>query len=172
LNPVNLSTISSTSLGYEFGASATGVPNSLAWGTANRAIFIPFTLPYGDTVKRLWVINGTVVSGNLDMGIYTYDGGTSATLLVAIGGAAQTGTSVCQYFDVTDTWLPTGKYYFAFVLDNTTGAVMTSIPATVAFKTFGHAQMSTAYPLPSTATLVATTTNRLVFQGLSFLASP
>lgn len=117
------------------------------WPSANRAIFVPLLLRSQIQVKRLFALNAAAVSGNIDVGIYTFDG----TLIVSTGGTAQLGIVQPQFFDITDLTLPPGKYYLAAALDNITGTNQRSNPAIVICRGIGILQMATAYPLPTTA---------------------
>lgn len=90
---------------------------STAWGTANMAIYVPFTLTAPFTVAKLLAYNGTITGGNTDIGIYSETG----TEILGIAAAAQAGTSVWQEFDVTDTTLAPGLYYIGLLNTTTTG---------------------------------------------------
>jgi hypothetical protein len=98
--------------------------------------------------------NSTTVSGNVDVGIYD----EWANRKVSKGGVAQAGSLALQVHDVTDTLLPPGLYYKAFVLDNATGQVNRGTAPAVVARSCGVKEMATAYPLPATATLVGCTT--------------
>jgi hypothetical protein len=100
--------------------------------------------------------NGTAVSGNIDVGIYIPDENNPVTVtrLVSGGGKAQAGTSAKQSYDITDTVLGRGTYYFAMSLDNTTGTLAGPNWASAFVAAgVGAAVVETAYPLPATATL-------------------
>ena len=139
---------------------------STTWPTANKAFFLAWELLAPYTVRRLWVYNGAAVSGNLDVGLYSHDG----TRLVSSGSTAQAGTNTLQLMDVTDVLLAPGLYYLALCLDNTTGAVM-SAPATLANAARGGAQMLTAFPLPTVATLATVSAGQRPHFGLTSRAS-
>ena len=49
-------------------------PASVAWGTANNIVYVPFYLPRGETVVKLWTYNGSTAAGNTDIGIFTRAG--------------------------------------------------------------------------------------------------
>lgn len=89
---------------------------SVTWPTANKAIAYPFLVSKTYNVKKLWCFNGSAVSGNVDMAIYT----AAFARVVSIGSTAQAGTSVFQEFDIADTDLTPGLYYAALNCDNTT----------------------------------------------------
>ena len=125
-----------------------GTYASGAWPAANRAIFIPFRLPKAQTVVQLASLNGTAVSGNVDMGIYTMGG----SKVVSIGTTVQTGTSTIQIYDIADTLLAPGYYMLALALDNTTGTFFRFVPSAQWATTMGVQQMASAFVLPSSVT--------------------
>jgi len=90
---------------------------SAVWPSANRTIQVPIALERITTIRQMYAYNGTVVSGNADVGIYDYVG----NLLVSMGATAQAGTSVIQTFNIADTTLAAGIYFLALALSNTTG---------------------------------------------------
>jgi hypothetical protein len=143
-----------------------GNPTSTAWPTANKAIFSPFYLSAPITVAQLFVTNGTVVSGNIDVGLYAVDG----TRLASAGTTAQAGTSTLQVFNITDIRIGPGVYYLAVALDNTTGTVEGITAATIGtamLRAIGYAEQTTAFVLPATATLATLTANLAPICGLT-----
>lgn len=122
---------------------------SAVWPTANLALFFPFLLDEPRLVQHISHVNGTVVSGNVDVGVYDRNGAR----LVSKGTTAQAGVSTIQTHDVTDTLLAAGLYYAAMVLDNVTGTVARAQPGGVPGQAAAGAyQMATAFVLPATAT--------------------
>lgn len=117
--------------------------------TANSVRYYPVIVPQDCVVTKLWLQNGAAVSGNVDVGIYDEEGNR----LVSAGSTAQAGTNAVQVFDVTDTRIPAGLCYFAFVIDNTTGAIWHTgnnfLGAFVGHS--GYLQAAT-FPLPAVAT--------------------
>jgi hypothetical protein len=135
------------SLGLTFGVSN-------AWPSANLAIFVPVDIFRPVTIVKMMVNNGSAVSGNIDVGIYTPNGAR----LVSAGSTAQAGTSAIQTFDITDTLLMPGWYYMAVALDNTTGTLAAFTGGTaVDYRPLGMAQMASAFALPDPATFAAFT---------------
>ena len=164
---VTIFTGSIESLGLEITASGTSLVGagfaSATYPTANLALFIPFVVTEPIVAVQLWCINGAAVSGNVDMGIYDVAG----TKLVSIGSTAQSGTSVMQAFNITDTQLGTGRYFLAIALDNTTGTLTRATTPAVYLSAFGMAEMGTAFALPATATFAAVTNAYIPLIGLS-----
>lgn len=143
------------------GAGLIGGPASAAWPTANLAMFTPFRLREAYTVTALRWANGSTVAGtnHIDAGIYNAAGAR----LASIGSTVQTGTSVVQSANLgTPLVLPPGMYYLAIALDNNADHLFRSAPGTLFLQTMlGCAQMASAFPLPSTATL-ATVANAYI----------
>ena len=148
-----VSTASPCAAGIEMAAQGGATPGSADWIAANEAIFVPFYLTQPVLVTRIFVVNGAVVSGNVDVGIYTQDG----VLIVGGGGAAQAGTNQPQYFNIADTMLGAGRYYIACVLDNVTGRVFRSSIINARSRQIGILRATSAYPLPSSVTFVELT---------------
>lgn len=158
--PVSIHPMQLCSIGQDIN-SQSGVPTSATWPSANRAIYYPFYLGNPAIVRKLWWMNGTAVSGNADIGVFT-EGGVR---LVSAGSTAQSGTSALQEVDVTDTYLAPGTYYIGVVLSNTTGTMFRWNPSLAALRMTGVAQEASALPLPSTATFAAMSTAYLPYAG-------
>lgn len=126
-----------------------------AWPTANKAYYIPVSVQYPITVAKMFVINGSTVSGNIDVGIYDAGGAK----LVTSGSTAQTSGSVIQEFDIADTLLQRGLYYWACAMDNSTGTLEIWNPNLAIGRAMGVCEQTSAFPLPATAVfaLLATT---------------
>lgn len=143
---------------------------SAVWPTTNLAILFPFVLSQPITVQKMFVCNGSAVSGNFDIGIYD-DGGGSSTVnkIVTAGSTAQAGTNAPQTVSITATALLPGRYYAALCFDNGTGAVFSKAPAQASFAaTMGFAQVANgAVTLGSTLALAAMTTAYVPLFGLS-----
>lgn len=125
-----------------------------AYPTASLALFFPFITDVPIVVTQISHENSSTVSGNVDVGVYDELGNRK----VSKGGVAQAGALGLQVHDVTDTPLPPGVYYMAFVLDNATGQVNRATAPAVVARSCGAKEMASAYPLPATATLVGCTT--------------
>lgn len=125
---------------------------SATWPTANRITYVPVPCPGPFTLTKLAFENGTAVSGNLDIGLYTPEG----TRIVSTGSTAQAGIGLWQEIDVTDTQLAPGWYYLAAVLDNTTGTHLRLASSGVAKRLYGMME-ELAFPLPASATFTACT---------------
>jgi hypothetical protein len=126
-----------------------------SWPTASKAIFIPFGIDRPFLATKISWISQTP-SGNADTGIYDIRGNR----LVSNGGFAAAITGAVQPVDITDTLLAPGYYFVALVFDNTSAIIRTVTPYAAVMATAGICEMASAYPLPSTATLVKVTTNQ------------
>jgi len=148
------------SLGY---ASYTGAAVSVAWQSANRAIYIPFRISRSILVLNMYTFNGAVVNGNLDIGIYDKHG----TRIVSSGSTAQAGVSSIQTLNITDTVIGPGLFYMALALSTNGTILFQNTGATGMFmKAMGLAQQANAFPLPANATF-ATYTDYLWHFGLT-----
>lgn len=129
--------------------------SSAVYPSANLAILIPFILAKQFTVVKMFTCNGSTASGNLDVGIYTNEGGASPVLrlIVSKGSTAQSGTSVVQGLDIADTILPPGSYYMAIVMNNILGTFFRGTVTTASIATaIGIRFKTSAFPLPATIT--------------------
>lgn len=143
--------------------SAVGAPtvscaqpaSSAIWPAANRAIYVPILLDQTVLIKQMFTYNGTVAAGNIDIGIYDSTGASASpgTKLVSSGSTAQSGTSTLQTFDIADTTLTPGLYYFAMAMsDAATATIFRSSVNLLVLSGAGVGQQASALPLPSTAT--------------------
>src|SRR3972149_4026032 len=112
-----------------------GVPASAVWPTANKALYVPFRIGKPVLVKKLFLINGATVSGNVDVGIYDAAG----TRLISAGSTAQAGASALQQFDIADTLLGWGLFYMALAVRNVTATALGT--ATLVFSELHHLGM-------------------------------
>ncbi len=148
-NRITISPASPESIGAELVAQGSA-PQSAVWSTANTALFVPFCVYQPFIAKTMGVYNGTVVAGNVDVGIYDDQGNR----IVSKGSTVQAGTSALQTFDITDTTLQPGSYFMALNLDNATATVFrwTSTLAGTAAGFGVYSQAVGAITLPATAT--------------------
>lgn len=159
IDPVVISCATPQSIGEALSSIGQSL-TAAAWPASNRAYYVPVSIFSTLTVVKMFVINGGTASGNIDVGIYDAGGAR----LVSIGSTAQSGTSVIQEFNITDTTLSPGLYYLACAMDNTTGTVEVWNPSAGIMRAFGVCEQSSAFALPSTATFGAiTSTLRVPF---------
>ena len=122
------------------------VQTATAWGTANRAIYVPLCVPSSVVVRKLWVGTGTITT-NVDMALYDASG-----VAVISGTAGTVSSSTEAVFDVTDTTIGPGLYYIAVVSDSATDTILAINAATPILTAMGVLTEASAYPLPATAT--------------------
>lgn len=159
---VTITTTDDLSLGD--GAYSTA-PSSAVWVSANRALFIPFSLYAPATAYSMVMMNGAAVSGNLDMGIYTEDG----TRLASFGATAQVGLNRTQRFTFASPLnLAAGNYYMASVFNNATGQVFRRAWSANVGRIFAVYQQGTAFPLPARATFAINSSGFLPIMGVKF----
>lgn len=94
---------------------------STTWPALNRAQFVPFLVLAPFTVRQVFWVNGATVNGNVDLGVYRENGGSP---LVSAGSTVQSGVSVIQSVDVTDTLLAPGAYYMALTSSSGTATFL------------------------------------------------
>lgn len=125
---------------------------SATWPTTNKVLYVPFRLSEPIIVQQLFVHNGAAVSGNIEIAIYSEDG----TRIVTSGSTAQAGTSTIQLFDITDTLLGRGAFYFGVSLDNETGQLNRVAPVLGLCQMIGLlTETPGAFGLPAIATFAA-----------------
>ncbi len=162
--PTGLKTTTPFSLNSIGGNSyiATAALGSAVWPLANRAYFVPVRLPRTILLTKMFVYNGAVLNGNLDIGIYSKDGAR----LLSSGATAQAGINSIQPIDFTALaenirQFGPGLIYMALAFDGIVATVFRSslVLGAVGQRPLGMAQMAAAYPLPATAVFATITTN-------------
>lgn len=120
-------------------------PATAAWPTANKAIYIPFTIERQVTVFQVGWHNGTSPAGTREVGVYRGN-----TKLIS-GAATGTTASVVQLVNVTDTVLTPGQYWLAATDTGVTHwhAWAPVVPCATAM---GILTQTSANPLPATKT--------------------
>jgi hypothetical protein len=127
-----------------------------AWGTANRALYIPIDIPRRVVIRKLAYSSSTTGAGNIDIGLYD----ASGTLLVSSGSTAKSTSSDDVAVDVTDTTVGPGLHYIA--LNNSTTAdtflaMAYSAPMAAGFGVLQEALGSVTLPATATWSLTSAT---------------
>lgn len=157
-----ISPLSRCSIGSElYDTWAQTFPATVAWPTANKAIYIPFTIDRTVTVYQVGWYNGATPTGTRETGVYDAGGAR-----IVQGAASASGASLIQRVDVTDTLLQPGQYFLA-VTNTDTSAYFACIPAAPACASLGVLTQVTANPLPATATFALDQT--LAFVPIGFI---
>lgn len=139
---------------------------SAAWPNANRALYVPFFIHSPFLVRRLFWLDGAVLSGNVDIGLYTEQG----RRLVSSGSTAQSGGTINTIRALTlgtPLVLTPAIYYMAMACDNVTSQFMRSQVGAVVHQIGGMAQQTAAFPLPATFTLARVAANNAPIFGLT-----
>lgn len=161
-NNICVSSVSMQSVGgiYPYTSQA-----SQAWLAANLALYVPFTLNEAIFTSLLFILNGAVVNGNFDIGLYTGGG----TRIISSGATAHAGINAIQSVIIAATRLEPGRYYFGLAFNNNVGEVYTGQGQRMNFAQLGVIEEAGAYPLPAVigGGAVTTTNNNLVVVGLS-----
>lgn len=165
-DPAVLSSAECYDLVQAMNYQAAALAASALYPTAALGIFVPVRLSQRRTFIRAFWLNGSVVAGNADLGVYTISG-TTATRLQSVGATAQAGVSTVQ--TVTISWtLDPGLYYLAFSSsDATTAQYWRAAPNGTIARQCGLYQAATQSPLAATPTVVADATAYVPFFGLS-----
>lgn len=118
---------------------------------ANTAFFAPVQPLTADVTVTQLIGSIGVQNGNVDVGIYSFDGSTM-TKVVSLGSTACPAAATRVAYNIADTALTKGtRYYFAIAADNGTATVaFSSGSAVLAPTNIGYFKAS-SFPLPSTA---------------------
>jgi hypothetical protein len=158
-----LSVLSPEAIGPQMAALAFPQPVSIAWPGANIALVFPFDLVESFVVRAVSWINGTVVSGNCDMGVYD----DQLSLLFSIGSTAQSGLESIRVVNIRRRVLKPGSYFLAMAMDNTTGrtwrAQLTADAGAVAAWLLAY---PSSFPLPPRLTVSPLATNSAPYISL------
>lgn len=139
------------------GAQSSIAASSVAWNSANYAVYVPLLLATSVTVYKITMGDGTLTGGNFDVGIYNSIG----TKLVSSGATARAGASQEQVIDITDTVIGPGLYYVAMSADGTNNYIMINSTNTQLTRMCGVLGQASAYTLPATATFAAASQSRI-----------
>lgn len=146
VTPLFVNSISRYAQGWESRTYlATAGPAVQTWVT-NLICYIPFALPFAYPCKRVWWLNGSTASSNVDMGIFSGSG----VQLFSTGSVAQSGASVMQYV-AADILLTPGTYYVAWSCNGTTNRANTSAATAIQGRLMGLIEQ-VAFPLPTSMT--------------------
>lgn len=159
---VSITPISKECGGVSEGVTANGWKGNNVWIATNRAILYQVRLWRLTQIQRMFSMNGVVVSGNMDLGVYTYEG----VLIKKTGPQPQTVISQVQSFPLSVQLYP-GDYWMAMAMDNVTGMVWrnTSTVASIA-RTMGVVQANSSFPLPNTVTFTPLTSTTMPMFGM------
>ena len=146
-----------------------GAGASATWLNANLAIFIPFRISRTIIPTYGFVLNGSAVAGNWQVGVYD----TNGMLICATVSSAQTTVSsissaVLFTATVSSPSIGPGVFYMAISLTNSTGTIYkAATPGATMMRIMGCAHMQTAAPLPATATFATISSGFFPYFGIT-----
>jgi hypothetical protein len=144
-----ISTVSSEGSAGAIRAYANATPATGPWPAADLAIYVPIVIKYPFVVRRVFWVNGTTATGNVDCGIYTAAG----VKITSTGTTAQAGTSATQSVALAAEYrLSIGTYYLGLALSSATGTTFRAAPGIPVIALMGCAQEAGATTLPATMT--------------------
>lgn len=139
---------------------------SAVYNSASRVFHIPFMIDVRTTINGAWLYNGTVVSGNVNIGLYDF---ATRTLLASTGSTAQAGTSAIQRIAMSAAYsaMP-GAYIMSLVIDNVTATVFRITPSNASLRASGVAiETVSGVTLPTTAGTTGTSQAYVPVFGVS-----
>lgn len=116
-----------------------------AW-TANRAVYAPVLVDTHSLLTQI-VVRVQTAAGNVDAGIYSWDG----RRIVSLGSTACPAAGVAV-LNIADTWVRPGWHWLAFASDSGTAIFRQYVLATTGMRCFAFAQQTSAFPLPDPIT--------------------
>ncbi len=167
--PLILSPYVEQSLGVQLSALSASVITSGAYVTINRAVYYPFVISGPFTVVNAFIVNGGVVSGHFDIGIYD----ASLARIASTGSTSQSGITSVQGVALSAS-LSAGTYWLGLALDNTTAQVYNRAFPIAGLSSVGAMKHElSAFPLPNPAVFAATPPPANVYAfGISQVALP
>lgn len=152
---------------------------SVAWGTANLAVYMPIMIEQNHSLLTIAVHNGVTVSGNVAAAIYKPDaeGKPGALISAQYSAVPQSGTNLWQFIDSRYGSAPViqlvrGLYYLAISFTSATATVFAVETLTTNGKgpwmgsVFTQAGVGTSFPAiatPSAAPVACVLPEALVF---------
>lgn len=152
VEPVNFNSFDADCMGKELKAMLNVSLASAVW-TANRLIFVPFSIGRPTLVSQFYWMNGATAAGNTDVGIYTEDG---TIKLGSSGSTANAGTSVLQAVNVADFTLAANqRYWLALGCDDSTHTYFRVAPSAFLQEFIGYKEQLSGWSsgLPASITI-------------------
>lgn len=123
--------------------------SSNSWVGANDTILVPIAITRHTKVRKMFCVNGSGNTGNVDVGIYDAKG----TLIVSSGATLQSGTNNLQVFDITDTTIGPGQYFMALSASSAAATFFRTAMQGRSTSGMGVKINTNAHPLPATISL-------------------
>ena len=128
------------------------VNSTSSTATANLACLVPLASPIhaAETITKI-LAQILVQSGNIDAGVYSWDG-TTFTRVVSLGSTACPAAGNPVALDIADTPLTPGtRYFLALAFDNATASYQGANTAIAPLLTMCYTKAA-SFPLPATIT--------------------
>jgi hypothetical protein len=135
--------------------------------TQNQAELSRVSLFAPVLIDNIRIINGATVNGNVDVGVYRFDG-TNYVRLASSGSVAQTGTSANQLIPLTAGVTVQDGDYLAFASDSATATVWrtTGISPTLVGSPMNLSLIKgSSFPLPATISAPTAGSRTIVMVG-------
>lgn len=145
-------------------------PTSALYFGPNACVYTPIVIPRRMLATAMWWANGSTLSGNTGMGIYT-DHPTDHKpdrLLVQTASTAQAGASQMQVADITDTVLVPGVYWLAFT-SSVNSSTYQRVTGLLSYRANCRMTQASVSPgsMPATATPVSASSEDNWLHGLA-----
>lgn len=135
--------------------------------TQNQAELARVSLTEPVTIDRIRIANGSTVNGNIDVGVYRFNG-TNYDRIGSSGSTAQTGASATQEIPLTAPVEVRDGDYLAFVSDSATAMVRQLVHVSL-FLVGAPMNISlskaSSFPLPATISSPSGTTRTILMVG-------
>lgn len=133
--------------------------------SANAAYFSPMEALSADVTITQLIGSIGVQSGNIDAGIYEWDGSTM-TRIVSLGSTACPAAATRVVYNIADTPLYKGtRYFFAWAADNGTVTVSCTIGNGTLSSTTTMYSKTASFPLPATVATLSNSSGQIILLG-------
>lgn len=124
------------------------------WPTANRVIYVPFSLPFAKLMSKISAAVTSGTTGNYDIGVYDALGtsGGPGNRLVSSGSTAVTAAGIKTFTPTNPILLEAGLLYYAALWHSSTQSWARWDTLLAGVIAGGLAQEAGASALPSSAT--------------------
>lgn len=141
------------SLGTGISQSGGAAPSQQNWRAANLGLFYPFNVTEPTVFLKLWWMNGSNITGNVDIGLYRSD----FSKVYSSGAAARAGSTdtIESHTPSGGLSVPVGSYYFAMSCSSSSGNFRTYNYTGRFLAVGGWLEQTSVGTLPSPATPVS-----------------
>ena len=148
-----IGTWSAESMGVVLPSLLVAAPNGgTNWAEVNRVIYVPLLLTHPFSLVRFWWANGTTLSGQIEVGLYSASGTRLATT-GSIGGGVAAGTQSAAPTAGTIVLAP-GFYRLAVTVNQINRRLLKFSSTVQNFRKLNvYEELTGGFGLPATATL-------------------